>query len=321
MSDENALVPVEERTVIFYDDELTAVLVRVGGEEQVFVPIRPLCEYLGVDWSAQYRRLSRDPVLGDAQATVAITATDGRVREQVCLPLEYLNGWLFGVSADRVKPEIRERLIRYQKECYRVLARAFVKEPSASDVSPTTATLLQVREMGRAIMQMAEEQIEFERRLTTTEGRLDQAAVIVGDLNRRVASLEQKVAPGKPVTEDQASQTQSPQLPQPQHHAQGALLYPFSVRTAVSRSVRRINLYRLFKASQHNLPVQSGCYPQEFPQNCNFPRHRGSYDAARWRMSLKVAKIININTSASPIRKPISWARSDSGRPRAASIP
>ena len=206
MSDENALVPVEERTVIFYDDELTAVLVRVGGEEQVFVPIRPLCEYLGVDWSAQYRRLSRDPVLGDAQATVAITATDGRVREQVCLPLEYLNGWLFGVSADRVKPEIRERLIRYQKECYRVLARAFVKEPSASDVSPTTATLLQVREMGRAIMQMAEEQIEFERRLTTTEGRLDQAAVIVGDLNRRVASLEQKVAPGKPVTEDQASQ-------------------------------------------------------------------------------------------------------------------
>jgi hypothetical protein len=28
----------------------------------------------------------------------------------------------------------------------------------------------------------------------------------VGDLNRRVASLEQKVAPGKSVTEDQASQ-------------------------------------------------------------------------------------------------------------------
>src|SRR5690606_27129899 len=33
-----------------------------------------------------------------------------------------------------------------------------------------------------------------------------QAAVIVGDLNRRVASLEQKMAPGRPVTEEQASQ-------------------------------------------------------------------------------------------------------------------
>ena len=206
MSEENALVPVEERTVVFYDDELTAVMVRMGNEEQVFVPIRPLCDYLGVVWSAQYRRLSRDPVLGVMQATVAITATDGRVRQQVCLPLEYLNGWLFGINADRVKPEIRERLIRYQKECYRVLARAFVKEQGTTDVSPTTATLLQVREMGRAIMQMAEEQIEFERRLTTTEGRLDHAAVIVGDLTRRVTSLEQKVAPGQPVTEDQASQ-------------------------------------------------------------------------------------------------------------------
>ncbi len=207
MTEVSALVPVEERTVIFYDDELTAVLVHLGDEDEVFVPVRPLCDYLGVDWSAQRKRIVGDAVLSEAARSVAVTATEaGGKREMLCLPLDMLNGWLFGVSAARVKPEIRERLIRYQKECYRVLAKAFIKEPSASDVSPTTATLMQVREMGRAIMQMAEEQIEFERRLTTNEGRLDQAAVIVGDLNRRVASLEQKVAPGKPVTEDQASQ-------------------------------------------------------------------------------------------------------------------
>jgi hypothetical protein len=212
MSDKNALVPVEERTVIFYDDELTAVLVRAGEEEQVFVPVRPLCDYLGVVWSAQYRRLSRDPVLSEVQATVAVTATDGRVREQVCLPLDYLNGWLFGISADRIRPEIRERLIRYQKECYRVLARAFVKEsPPSADVSPTnvpstTATLLQVREMGRAIMQMAEEQMRFESRLATTESRLDQAAAVFGRLDRRVAVLEQQMAPATIVTEEQATQ-------------------------------------------------------------------------------------------------------------------
>ena len=43
-------------------------------------------------------------------------------------------------------------------------------------------------------------------------------------------------------------------------------------------------------------------------------------ELARWRMSLKVAKIINIRTIANPMRKPSSWARSDSGRPRIASI-
>lgn len=43
-------------------------------------------------------------------------------------------------------------------------------------------------------------------------------------------------------------------------------------------------------------------------------------EVARRRMSLKVAKIINITTIANPIRKPSSCARSDSGRPRIVSI-
>jgi hypothetical protein len=37
-----------------------------------------------------------------------------------------VNGWLFGINANRVKEELRDRLIQYQRECYRVLADAFV---------------------------------------------------------------------------------------------------------------------------------------------------------------------------------------------------
>lgn len=72
--------------------------------------------------------------------------------------------------------------------------------------TPTLAALAQVREMGMAIVRMAEEQMEFECRLTTTESRLQQAALVYGDLTKRVTALEQKVAPGQPVTEEQASQ-------------------------------------------------------------------------------------------------------------------
>lgn len=58
--------------------------------------------------------------------------------------------------------ELRERLICYQRECYDILAQAF----QGTAVRPeTSSTLMQVRELGRAIMQMAEEQMEFERRL------------------------------------------------------------------------------------------------------------------------------------------------------------
>lgn len=52
---------------------------------------------------------------------MTMVAPDGKKREMLCLPLDYLNGWLFGVDAKRVKPEIRERLLTYQRECFRVL--------------------------------------------------------------------------------------------------------------------------------------------------------------------------------------------------------
>lgn len=204
MSDK-ALEPLEQRTVIFYDDEITAVIVKEQDVQQVYVPVRPLCDFLGVAWSAQRRRINRDPILAESVKGVTVTVTPGGRQEMLCLPLDYLNGWLFGINAERVKPEIRERVLTYQRECYRVLARAFL-QPEETAVSPANATLLQVREMGLAIARMAEEQMEFDRRLGQTEERLDKAASVVGDLTTRVSSLEKRLTGGDTVTEEQASQ-------------------------------------------------------------------------------------------------------------------
>ena len=125
-----------------------------------------------------------------------------------CLPLDYLNGWLFGVNASRIKDrEVRKRLIDYQKECYQVLSRAFGIRPAPpSSTSTGLQALEQVRNMGLAIARLAEEQIEFEMRLASTEGKLDRAVVVVEQLNQRVERLELRVAPRALVTEDQASQ-------------------------------------------------------------------------------------------------------------------
>jgi hypothetical protein len=207
MSDETDLVPLEEQTVLFYEDEITVVVVDTEDNRQtIYVPIRPICDYLGIDWSSQFRRLNNDPVLSKRSRSIAITATEaGGKREMVCLPLDYLNGWLFGVSTMRIKDdEVRERLIRYQDECYGVLAQAFATRQMPS--SPTMSTLIQVREMGRAIMQMAEEQLEFERRLAVTETRMDKAAGVVGNLTKRVVLIEQRLSPSESVTDDEASQ-------------------------------------------------------------------------------------------------------------------
>ena len=125
MGEEKGLVPVEQKQVLFYEDEITAVLVQTEGPPQVFVPLRPICEQLGVTWPSQLNRINRDPVLSKKVRGVFVTNTPGGRQEMSCLPLDYLNGWLFGINANRVNPDIRDRLIRYQEECYRVLAEAF----------------------------------------------------------------------------------------------------------------------------------------------------------------------------------------------------
>ncbi len=86
MSQNKALVPVEQKSVDFYGDKITAVLVEENERRQVFVPVRPICDYLGIDWSAQYRRINRDPVLSEVIAPcVAVTTTQGIItRDAKC---------------------------------------------------------------------------------------------------------------------------------------------------------------------------------------------------------------------------------------------
>jgi len=120
----------QQREIDFYDDRIVAVLIPTEGEEEapsIFVPIRPICEQLGLAWSGQYERIQRDPVLSEAIRGIRITRTpqEGGTQELSCLPIEYLNGWLFGISANRVKPTLRGKIIRYQRECYQVLWSAF----------------------------------------------------------------------------------------------------------------------------------------------------------------------------------------------------
>lgn len=199
----DALEPIEQREVPFYEDDVTAVLVQSDEGEQVLIPIRPLCDRLGIAWSAQRQRILRDPVLSEEMTPVIVTITGtGQKVETLCLPLEFLNGWLFGVNASRVKAEVRERLIRYQRDCYRILAAAFQQ----TAVSPTLANLAQIRGLALAIAQMAEEQMEHERRISATENRLHQAAVIVGGIDRRLKEVEARVSPGQPITNEQAAE-------------------------------------------------------------------------------------------------------------------
>jgi hypothetical protein len=195
-----ALIPVEERIVEFYGDEIKGVRVTrtPSGASELYVPLRQLCDYLGVSYNGQRERINRDAVLSKKLEVVQVS-TAGGAQEMQCLQLDYLNGWLFGINASRVKEEIRERVVRYQEECYLILRDAF-QGASAPDA------LAQVEQLGQALITLAREQREFDQRLAFTEDRVNQAAVVVGDLTKRVSGLEKRLSPSQAVTEEQASQ-------------------------------------------------------------------------------------------------------------------
>ncbi|MDT8304796.1 MAG: phage antirepressor N-terminal domain-containing protein [Anaerolineae bacterium] len=209
------LIPLEQRQVLFYDDEVTAVLVADGERRQIYVPLRPLVDNLGLAWSGQYERLQRDAVLSEEIRSVRVTRTEpGRSasqetaevsREMVCLPLDYLNGWLFGINASRVKSEIRERLIRYQRECYHVLHEAFVDgrlsgDPNFADLLRSDSPAAQAYRIASAMMRLARQQLVLEAQV---ESQGEQLA----DHERRLEEVEATLGdPGRHITPEQASQ-------------------------------------------------------------------------------------------------------------------
>ena len=64
---------------------------------------------------------------------VTNTESERGGRDVQCLPLDYISGFLFGINAERVRDDLRERVIRYQRECYRVLAEAFTEGRLTTD--------------------------------------------------------------------------------------------------------------------------------------------------------------------------------------------
>ena len=84
---EKALVPVEEKEVEFYGDEVTAVRAADG---IVYIPVRPICRLLGLNWDGQRRRILRDPVLAEEVKGVVVSTTPGGRQEMLCLPAAFI---------------------------------------------------------------------------------------------------------------------------------------------------------------------------------------------------------------------------------------
>ncbi len=96
--------------------------------EKPYVVMKPICENIGLDWRSQLKRIKRNQVLNQGVVMMTTPSVKGD-QDSVALPLGMLNGWLMGVDANKVRPEIKDTLIKYQLECYDVLYQHFMPKP------------------------------------------------------------------------------------------------------------------------------------------------------------------------------------------------
>lgn len=100
--------------VLFHGDSLSVI----NYNGRPYVPMRPVVEGMGLAWQSQLEKLKKRFSKG---VTEIVIPSKGGEQSMVCLVLHKLAGWLHTISPNKVKPEIRDKVIRYQEECDDVL--------------------------------------------------------------------------------------------------------------------------------------------------------------------------------------------------------
>ncbi len=170
------LLPRRQKQVVFYGDSIVAVQLDDG---QVYVPIRQMCDLLGISYQGQIDRIRRDPVLKKYEQPLPLERAEeqgGSGGEQItnCLALKYVPGWLFGISSSRVRADVRDKLIVYQEQVHDVIWQAFRDEIEASAPAQGTAVgrkdeFEAIEQMGLAIYRLARQQRALDARLDNVE--------------------------------------------------------------------------------------------------------------------------------------------------------
>lgn len=121
-----------------------------------YVAMKPIVENLGMSWSTQQTKLMKQ-ISKFNHVHMNMVAADGKLRKLLCLPLKKLNGWLFSINPEKVRADIRDKLIQYQEECFTVLhdywTKGHVVNPrKAKKVLPGSITTEQQEAIKQLVM-------------------------------------------------------------------------------------------------------------------------------------------------------------------------
>lgn len=159
---------MKTQIVKFQETELLAVLDENGTP---FIAVKPICEAIGLSVDAALRAIRSDEILKDVHTLQYVRDSKNKQNNMLCLPIEYLSGWLFSIETNRVKPEIREKLVAYKKECFAVLFNHFYG--STKKIKDNLQRRYEIRnrmkELNKAINENMKEHKQLEKELEQLE--------------------------------------------------------------------------------------------------------------------------------------------------------
>ncbi len=226
------LEPVEQKLVALTSagSDADEVLAARLDTSQIFLPVKPLCTALGVNWPSQRQKIMGDEVLAESTRTLRLK-TRGGPQNLICMDVEAIPMWLAGIEPSRVRADLRDRLITYKRWVRKTVYDAFARETgiettlgasqAMTPANPDVSALIHIAQMAEAIATMARQQASFEQHVDTrftalqgeiveqredVMGRLDQAAAVVGSLLHRMNAVEGMVAPGQVISDAQAAE-------------------------------------------------------------------------------------------------------------------
>jgi len=194
--DKNKQIPIEQKTVTFYDDELIAVRLPNG---QIHVSIAQMCRALGLDTQGQRQRIGRHTILADGLGVCNLHTPEGGTQTANTLRVDLIPLWLSGIRTKSIDDDAtRDKLERFQKESARVLWEAFQRGELTAEPTPTENQTPAERAlaMAKAVYELAQNQVKIERRLDSTEQRIEALEASVGNQNTITDEQAQTVSEG-----------------------------------------------------------------------------------------------------------------------------
>jgi len=133
---------------------------------EIYVAIKPISEELGIEWSRQFQKLKKDERYGHMY--IPLKLSEGGLHDMLCIPHKKVLTWLFSINPNKIKPELRSKLIAFQDETEWAIYEYWTKgEVKKSDFVGSEAFM----KLHDSVLKLSEEKSELSQQLCIAKAR------------------------------------------------------------------------------------------------------------------------------------------------------